>query len=180
MIKPSDGAVPPTNISGGMGPLGRLKIFWARGVLWDYAGLLLVVLWIAITIHYEKQPLLVGVPAGTRQPVFQTLATVSGTMAGLIFTSISIMVNLVRTPLSALDRLTRPEDKRKVGDVFIAVLPNLVITFGLALIVISVEASLGRGVVWLEALLLTFAFAATSGLARVVWVLRRLLKLSNS
>lgn len=180
MDKPHGEPIPPSGIAGEMNFIDRAVLMWARGTLWDYLGLIVIPACVFFAIVFEKSPLLVDVPVEARMSLFQTLATVSGTMAGLIFTSISIMVNLVRTPLSALDRLTRPEDKRKVGDVFIAVLPKLVLTFIFALSAIAVEASLGRGVIWIQGLLFVSAISSISGLGRVVWVLRRLLKLSNA
>lgn len=114
-----------------------------------------------------------------RRPLFQTTATVAGAMAGLTFTSISIMINLVKTPMSAIDRLTKPEEKRQVGDVFIAVLPRLLMTFIFAAATLAVESDSEVGIWWIQALVLWFALASVSGLGRVVWVLKRLLKLAQ-
>lgn len=170
----------PTNIAGTNTPGTRLQLMWARGPLWDHLLALSVVgLWLAITYWTESPPLLTEVAVEARRPLFQTTATVAGAMAGLTFTSISIMINLVKTPMSAIDRLTKPEEKRQVGDVFIAVLPRLLMTFIFAAATLAVESDSEIGTWWIQALVLWFALASVSGLGRVVWVLKRLLKLAQ-
>ncbi|SMX90140.1 hypothetical protein [Brevibacterium aurantiacum] len=169
---------PPTNITGPPSLPKRLELMWARGLLWDHVALLFVGVWLAVTWWFELPVFLTEVEPLGRRAVFQTLAGVSGTMAGLTFTSISIMINLVKTPLSALDKLTRPEEKRTVGDVFLAVLPKLLLTFVFALITLAIEPGNSGGIWWIEGLALWFTIAAISGMARVVWVLKRLLTLS--
>lgn len=170
----------PTNIAGTNNPVTKLQLMWARGPLWDHLLALGVVgLWLAITWWAENPPLLTEVAVEARRPLFQTTATVAGAMAGLTFTSISIMINLVKTPMSAIDRLTKPEEKRQVGDVFLAVLPRLLMTFIFAAVTLAVESDSEIGTWWIQALVLWFALASVSGLARVVWVLKRLLKMAQ-
>lgn len=152
---------------------------WARGSLWDYIlGFMAVTVWALATRFLGFPILLTEVAPEVRRPVFQIIATVAGTMGGLTFTSISIMINLIKTPLSTLDRLTPPEDKRRVGDVFLAVLPKLLLTFSLALATVASDTGTSPGVFWLQVLTFGFALASLSGLARVVWILKRLLKLA--
>lgn len=151
---------------------------WARGPLWDHLGLVLVLGWVVTCLLLEWPVLLTGIEEAGQRAVFQTLATVSGTMAGLTFTSISIMINLVRTPMSTIDRLTRPEEKRQVGDVFIGVLPRLLLAFSFSIVALSTIGADGDASMWGQGIALWFALASISALARVVWVLRRLLKLA--
>lgn len=167
-----------TNITGKPSIFKRIELVWARGSAWDYVCLLLVAVWILLSWHFHTPVLLTEVATEARRPIFQTIATVSGTMAGLTFTSISIMINLVKTPLSTLDKLTRPEEKRRVGDVFLTVLSRLLFTFVFALGTLGIESGDQTGTWWVEGLTLGFALASISGMARVVWVLKRLLKLS--
>lgn len=171
-------ASPPTNISGHPGPLGRIVLLWARGHLWDHVGLMIVALWIFVCWKADAPILLTEVAPEARRAFFQTTATVAGTIAGLTFTSISIMINLVKTPMSTLDRIIDSAEKRKVGDVFLSVLPKLLLTLALALVTIAIEPTRDNGIWWVEGLTLWFALATVSGMARVVWVLKRLLKLS--
>lgn len=169
---------PPTDIAGRIGLPERATLLWVRGHLWDHLGLLIVALWAFVCWKFEAPVLLTEVAPEARRAIFQTTATVAGTMAGLTFTSISIMINLVKTPMSTLDRIIDPAEKKNVGDVFISVLPKLLLTLGLALATIAIEPNRGEGVWWIEGLTIWFALAAVSGMARVVWVLKRLLKLS--
>lgn len=169
---------PATDISRRPGPLRRIVLLWALGHLGDYLGPLVVALWAFVCWRLEEPLLLTGVGPEARRAIFQTTAAVAGTMSGLIFTSISLMINLVKTPMSTLSRLINDDEKRKVGDVFISVLPKLLLTFCLALATIAIEPTQGEGVWWIEALTIGFGLAAISGLARVVRVLKRLLKLS--
>lgn len=169
----------PTDIAGSRGPCKKAQLMWARGVLWDYIfGAVVVLVWAVTTYLTDLPVLLTGVDSGVRRPVFQTIATVAGAMGGLTFTSVSIMINLIKTPLSTLDRLTPPEDKRRVGDVFLAVLPKLFLTFTFALATLSTDTGTSPGMFWLQALTVGFALASLSGLARVIWILKRLLKLA--
>lgn len=169
----------PTNIAGTQSPLTKLQLLWARGPLWDHI-LIFVVLggWLIVSWRSDCPLLLTEVAIDARRPFFEIIATVAGAMAGLIFASISVLINLVKLPMSALDRLTKPVEKRRVGDIFLAVLPRLLLTFVLAVVAIAVESDAVTGVWWMQLLVVWFALASTFGLCRVVWVLKRLLKLT--
>lgn len=122
---------------------------------------------------------LTEVPHDARRALFQILATVAATMGGFTLTSVSILVNLLRTPLTTIDRLLPADDKRRVGTVFLSVLPALVLLFVGALVGIATDANLDRGYQWMQLVVIGLAVAAIMSLSRVVWVLGRLLVLSS-
>jgi hypothetical protein len=66
---------------------------------------------------------LTEVPSESRRVAFQLVAAAAATIGGFTLTSISILVNLLRTPLSTIDRLLPAEDKARMGEVFLGVLP---------------------------------------------------------
>jgi len=99
-------------------------------------------------------------------------------MGGFTLTSISILVNLLRTPLSTIDRLLPAEDKARVGEVFLGVLPWLLGVFIAAMTLLAVDVNVPRGYAWMQFVAVGLTVAAIMSLARVVWVLRRLLSVS--
>lgn len=99
-------------------------------------------------------------------------------MAGLTLTSVSILVNLLRTPLSNLDNILPASDKRRVGAVFLAALLPLLLTFIASASTIAIEGDAIMGVWWVEAITLFLATTSVLAIARIVWVLRRLLDLT--
>lgn len=124
--------------------------------------------------------LLLDSETAERRVFFQAVAALAGTTAGLTLTSVSILINLVRTPLAGLDKVLEQEDKRRVGSVFLAVLPKLAMTTLVALSAVLLDEIWDKEPqqVWLDFVVLWLATASLSALARVVWVLRRLLDLS--
>lgn len=158
----------------------RAQHFWVRHLWADLAiALVASAAWIAAgKLHWI--PLgLTEVPADSRRAIFQILATVAATMGGFTLTSISILVNLLRTPMTAVDRLLPADDKRRVGAVFLAVLPWLLGIFVVALASVATDADVGVGYWWLQTLVTGMAVAAVCAISRVVWVLRRLLAVST-
>lgn len=85
-------------------------------------GVLVVAVWYAAASRCwfpEEQcrlpQALTAVSAESRRVVYQLAAAAAATMGGFALTSISILVNLLRTPLSTIDRLLPAEDKARVG-----------------------------------------------------------------
>lgn len=101
-------------------------------------------------------------------------------MGGFTLTSISILVNLLRTPLSTIDRLLPAEDKSRVGEVFLGVLPWLLGVFFATLLCLAIDVDMPQGYVWMQLVAVGLVVAAIMSLARVVWVLRRLLSVSTN
>ncbi|MAU81221.1 MAG: hypothetical protein CME34_04990 [Gordonia sp.] len=155
--------------------------FWVRH-RWNDMGIALVVVavWLMAGCR-EWIPLgLEDVAAPQRQATYQTVATIAGTMAGFTLTSVSVLVNLLRTPMSALDRLLPAEDKGRVGEVVIGVLPSLATLFVSAIVGVLGDSSTPHGHWWIQSLVAVAVVTSLLALARVVWVLRRLLVTSTS
>jgi hypothetical protein len=158
----------------------RIQLFWVRHPSMDAAIALSVLIAWALSATLGGWPLaLTGVPSDARRTTYQVIATVAATMGGFTLTSISILVNLLRTPMTTLDRLLPVDDKRRVGGVFLAVLPWLLGLFALALASVLTDSNVMGGYWLLQIVVVGTAIAATSSIGRVVWVLRRLLAIST-
>jgi hypothetical protein len=82
--------------------------------------------------------------------------------------------------LGVLDKVLQQRDKRKVGTVFLAALPKLTLTTVVALAAVALDVvwdSQGKQAL-LDFFVLWLASSSVSAMARIVWVLRRLLDLS--
>ncbi|MEY1676098.1 hypothetical protein AB4Z55_18175 [Gordonia sp. ABKF26] len=162
------------------GPVRKLQHSWVRH---RWADLLVALLIIAAWLLAGKQewiPLgLEDVAPPQRLATYQVIATIAGTMAGFTLTSVSVLVNLLRTPMSTIDRLLPDSDKGRVGNAVIGVLPSLALLFASALVGILGDSSTFRGHWWIQAFVGTALLLSVLALARVIWVLRRLLDTST-
>jgi hypothetical protein len=158
----------------------RLTYLWVRRPATDFCVALVIALWLLVPLVSDTRALITYLPPGTRQAVFQTLTTLSATLAGFVLTSVSILINLMKTPLSTLDKVISVKDKSRVGSVFLAALRPLVATFvaALAALFTDVQNKIGNPVT--EFILFAMLVASLSGIGRVVWVMRRLLTVTNS
>ncbi|MGV0804123.1 hypothetical protein [Mycolicibacterium setense] len=158
----------------------RLQHNWVRHQWVDWLLALVVVGgWLALGRAGWLPWALTEVPHDTRRTVYQVVATVAATMGGFTLTSISILVNLLRAPMTTVDKLLPADDKRRVGTAFVAALPTLFTLFAAALVGLTTDANLDDGYWWIQAAIVVAAVAAVASLARVVWILRRLLALSS-
>ncbi|KHO17618.1 hypothetical protein [Mycolicibacterium setense] len=158
----------------------RLQHNWVRHQWVDWLLALVVVSgWLALGRAGWLPWALTEVPHDTRRTVYQVVATVAATMGGFTLTSISILVNLLRAPMTTVDKLLPADDKRRVGTAFVAALPTLFTLFAAALVGLTTDANLDDGYWWIQAAIVVAAVAAVASLARVVWILRRLLALSS-
>lgn len=156
--------------------LRRLQIFWVRHRWVDAViATVLVAVWLVAGWRGLIPLGLTNVRDPQRQAAYQIIATIAGTMAGFSLTSVSVLVNLLRTPMSAIDRLLPETDKRRVGDVVIRVLPTLGLSFGLAVLGILTDSSSPQGHWWFHGIAAIAVATSFLALSRVVWVLRRLL-----
>ncbi|WP_404851268.1 hypothetical protein [Dietzia kunjamensis] len=96
-------------------------------------------------------------------------------MGGFTLTSVSVLINLMRTPLRDIDNLLPLGDKRRVGEVVVNVLPSLGILFLLAILGLLLDTSTGTGHWWMQAVVVIALMTAFLSIARIIWVLRRLL-----
>jgi hypothetical protein len=158
----------------------RLQLFWVRHG-WVDLGLAaaLAMLWAEAGARHWVPLILTYVSPDARRTVYQILGTVAATMGGFVLTSISMLINLLRTPLTGVDRLLPAKDKRTVGEVFISVLPRLLVAFALAIVAILTDVGVAHGYWPLQLATVTAAANALLAIARVAWVLRRLLALAN-
>lgn len=164
----------------------RLQHFWIRHRWVDLAvGVTLALVWFGAASQCwfpEGQCVLPqalsAVPPESRRVVYQLVAAAAATMGGFTLTSISILVNLLRTPLSTVDRLLPAADKSRVGEVFLSVLPWLLGLFIAALVCLAADVNVPHGYMWMQLVTMGLLVAAAMSLARVVWVLRRLLSVS--
>ncbi|WP_102417211.1 hypothetical protein [Mycobacterium sp. 4858] len=158
----------------------RAQHYWIRHRCVDWLiGVAAVGIWIGLGKAGWIPHALTDIPHDTRRALYQILGTVAATMGGFTLTSVSILVNLLRTPLTTVDRLLPAEDKRRVGAVFLSVLPALLLLFVGALVAIATDANLDRGYWWMQLVMVGLAVAAIMSIGRVVWVLGRLLALSS-
>ncbi|PVA78670.1 hypothetical protein [Mycobacteroides abscessus] len=155
----------------------RAQHFWVRHIWMDFVIALAVVGgWVAVAALVCSVPYgLTAVPNDARRLLYQILATASATMGGFTLTSISILVNLLRTPMKTIDQLLPAADKRRVGSVFLNVLPWLLGLFVVAIIAVLTDANVAQGYWSLQSTVIGMAMAAACAIGRVVWVLRRLL-----
>ena len=159
----------------------RMVLSWVLHPAWDLAAFLVPAAWWFVDAVVVKSPVLLTLaPTDVRRALAQIAATVSGTLAGFVLTSVSILINLLRTPMSDLDKLIDADDKRRVGAVFLAVLPMLAIAFVSGLVAIARDSSALPGRPWIQLAVIGSLIAALSGIARIVWVMRRLLTVTNS
>ena len=134
--------------------------------------------WVGYKVDDVPQALS-AVPQESRRALYQILATASATMGGFTLTSVSILVNLLRTPLTTVDRLLPADDKRRVGSAFLAVLPWLLALFVASLVCLLTDANVQEGYWRLQLVLVGLAVGAVCALWRVIWILGRMLIVSS-
>jgi hypothetical protein len=164
----------------------RLQHLWVRFWWMDLVlGLLVIAVWHIATNYCwfsaERCVLpqaLTEVPAESRRTLYQIIAAAAATMGGFTLTSVSILVNLLRTPLSTVDRLLPAQDKTRVGSAFLRALPWLFALFVIALLCLTTDVNAPHGYWWMQLAVTGLVVSATLSLGRVVWVLRRLLTVS--
>lgn len=158
----------------------RLEHSWVRHQWMDWLLALAVVgVWLVLGKVGWLPWALTEVPHDARRTAYQILATVAATMGGFTLTSVSILVNLLRAPMTTVDRLLPADDKRRVGAALVSALPALFSVFVIALVGLTTDANIPAGYWWLQAVIIAAALAAVASIARVVWILRRLLALSS-
>ncbi|MFV8049477.1 hypothetical protein [Mycobacterium sp. 48b] len=158
----------------------RLQHNWVRHQWADWLLALVVVGgWLTLGRTGWLPWALTEVPHETRRTAYQILATVAATMGGFTLTSVSILVNLLRAPMTTVDKLLPANDKRRVGTAFVSALPTLFVVFVAAIVGLMTDANLDTGYWWIQATIIGAAVAAVASLARVLWILRRLLTLST-
>jgi len=161
--------------------LRKVSYAWVRNPAADWLlAIALPAIWATGSLVTGSSILLTETAPDVRRVVFQSLVALSGTFAGFVLTSVTILVNLLRTPVSSLDRLLSASDKRHIGEVLLSVLTRLALVFISALIALIIDSTCPRGVWWIEGPVIASLVAALSSIMRVIWVLRRLLAVTES
>jgi len=160
--------------------LRHLTYLWVQHPALDIGAALVLVPWLLVPLVTDGRALITELDPATRQAVFQTLTTLSATLAGFVLTSVSILINLMRTPLSTLEKIMGNDDKARVGTVFLAALRPLAATFiaSLTAFLTDVNNKIGNPVTQL--VVFAFLSASLSAIARAIWVMRRLLTVTNA
>jgi hypothetical protein len=123
------------------------------------------------------------VPEDARHALYQTVMSASVTIAGFTLTSVSVLINLLRTPVAAIDTLLRPADKRRIGIFFIDCFGPIALVIATAFVAFSLDSSKAPWAAqWVFALQTLFIGAivfAVLRFARIVAILRLLLPVSS-
>lgn len=160
--------------------LRRLTYTWVKHPATDVGAALILISWLLVPVFTETRALVTDLEPATRQAVFQTLTTLSATLAGFVLTGVSILINLMRTPLSTLDKIMANDDKARVGTVFLAALRPLAATFAASLTAFLTDVDKATGNPITELVVFACLAASLSAIARVIWVMRRLLTVTNT
>lgn len=168
----------PAGVYGRARGLKRLTLWWAAHPGGDLAvAAVVVVSWAGWDVLASEPLFITGFEAAARRAIFQTLTTVSATFAGFALASVSILINLLSTEVATVSGLTDPRAKARVGEVFLAAIRMLGVAFVACLFALLVDSTGAGGRAFVEGVAYTAIVAALSALARVVWVLSRLLAL---
>ncbi|MCW2672974.1 MAG: hypothetical protein JWP14_1563 [Frankiales bacterium] len=155
---------------------------WVNHPLLDVgAGLVCLV---GLILLSDQVTLIRELVPDTRRAIYQTAATLSGTLLGLVLTSISILNTLLRADLEALTGgRMRPRTQRRAGTLFFSATRALAVALlaFLTLVIVDTKPAAGKtasGSVVAQAVALSAVLVLASRLGRVGWVLSRLLDAS--
>ena len=145
---------------------------WFENPWWDWVGagaVLSLVAWCSL----HSGPLgLQGLEPDTRRAVYQTLTTVSGTLLGLVLTSISVLNTVLRQPMTTLaSKIVTPVRRQAVGKLFFAAIRALAIALDVNLFALLTDsdAAVGRGLT--QSAVLAGLVLIVARLARAMWAL---------
>jgi hypothetical protein len=154
--------------------VGRWRYYWVHHSWLDLVPAVAVIALWMVAARYGIAPRgLTQVPADARRALYQSLATIAATMGGVTLTSISLLLNLIRTPAGTVD--LPAVDERRIGQAFLAVLPWQGALFTGSLVAVTTDATRDLGYPWLQTVLLALAAGGFFSIGRVFWILRRLL-----
>lgn len=111
-----------------------------------------------------------------RHGLYQVSITASVTLLGLTMTSVSVLVNLIRAPLTTIAKVLKPEGKARLGVVFLSCMWAMA-----ALLCASVLAFMHDGDVpikWVELAYVVAAGFAALRFVRIAAVLRLLISVA--
>lgn len=131
----------------------------------------------ALALFWLGPAPLAAVPFDSRHTLYQVSIVASVTLLGFTITSVSVLVNLIRTPVSAVDKILRAEGKARLGGTFLdcfwgvgALLCAAVIGF-----VHDGASDADYTTRWVEALYLAAVVLAALRFIRIAGILRLLI-----
>lgn len=150
------------------GPVGA----WFQAPAWDLAAAAVAAMTaFSLAVWVENFGLQQLAP-DTRRAVYQTVSTVTGTLLGLVLTSISVLNTVLKQPVEELTakKLT-PGRKRAVASLFFAAVRAL--AFGLigslSALIFDSDVRIGRA--WAQALVVGIVILLVLRLSRALWAL---------
>lgn len=153
----------------------RLIRYWVAHPRADLLFVVPIVVWLLAAQYSHHKLVVVSLAPEVRRSLLVTLIGTSGTVAGLMLASVSILISLVQTPLSNLDRLFSDKQRRGVGETILGGMPTLAALFSLSILASVTDGRPKQGSWPIEALVVLALAASVSHFARVVWIIRKLL-----
>lgn len=115
----------------------------------------------------------------TRRAVYQTMATLSGTLLGLTLTSVSILSNLMKQDLAtATGGLLKPRHQHRVSGLFFAGIRGLGVTLVISFALLISDGSRVEGDRLAQNFALAVVVLAVMRLGRIIWVLSLVMNVS--
>lgn len=153
---------------------------WFQRPAWDLpiAAVLAVGLWYGSTRAgpYWLQSLDIE----TRRAVYQTLTTLSGTLLGLVLTSISVLNTVLRQPLDAFaESALHPDRKQAVARLFFAAVRALALGVAVNLVVLIWDTKADVGGRWAQAIAIGVLALVICRVARMLWALALVVAVST-
>ncbi len=153
----------------------RLTRYWVAHPRADLLLIVPIVVWLLADQYSHHKLIIVSLAPEVRRSLWVTLIGTSGTVAGLMLASVSILISLVKTPLSNLDRLFTGKQRRGVGETILGGMPTLAALFVLSIVASVTDGRARQGWWPIEALVVLALAASVSHFSRVVWIIRKLL-----
>lgn len=160
--------------------MDRTVRYWVAHPRVDFWLALPVVVWMLFAHYTNHKLIVVSLAPEVRRPLWVTLIGTSGTVAGLMLASVSILISLIKTPMSNLDRLFTDKQKRSVGETILAGMPALAALFVLSIVASATDGRTKQGSWPIEALVVLTLAASVSHFSRVVWIIKKLLAVGVS
>jgi len=158
----------------------RVVQVWVQYPGLDWFAFLIPISWIIVTLKFDMPHFYVEVTPDLRKTLYQAMLGASATFAGFTLTSVSVLINLLRTPLSSIDDLFTDKVKGRVGSVFVAAIPVLGGLFLVSLIGLLTDSTRVHGNWLIQAFEIASIVSSALAIARILWVVRRLLVVTRS
>jgi hypothetical protein len=180
---------PLTSQSNSGQSIGMVEISPAQGAYYRWldnprqdiwlSGVLLVVLCIISHFTAQTNSPLGGASFDSKHTLFQVTVGSSVTLLGLILTSISVLVNLLRAPLGIVDRVLSTESKSRIAFSFIDCLWAIGLLLVASTLGLLHDGGQQATLDWVEIVFSYAAIFATLRFVRIVGLLRLLLPIAS-